>query len=131
MCFKVWEEITIPTFAKHPRYGVRAGQPNPRFLDAKLFEELVLTPYREAKFEPHTSVFLFEFQRHGMPAEEFCSGLDQFFVMLPCDFRYAVEAWNPGLQCNQAINNNVVRPEGLEPPTPRSVVLTDEEDTLP
>jgi len=44
MCFKVWEEITIPTFAKHARYGVRAGQPNQLFLDVKLFEELVLTP---------------------------------------------------------------------------------------
>jgi hypothetical protein len=27
--------------------------------------------------------------------------------------------------------NSLVRPEGLEPPTPRSVVLIDEEDTLP
>jgi len=27
--------------------------------------------------------------------------------------------------------DSLVRPEGLEPPTPRSVVLTDEEDTLP
>ena len=46
MCFKVWEEITIPSYAKQPRYGSRAGQPNPRFLDATLFNELVLTPYR-------------------------------------------------------------------------------------
>jgi uncharacterized protein YecE (DUF72 family) len=97
MCFKVWEEITIPTYAKQPRYGARAGQPNPRFLDAKLFQDLVLTPYQEAKFEPHTGVFLFEFQRHGMPAEEFCSRLDQFFLMLPREFRYAVEVRNPGL----------------------------------
>lgn len=73
MCFKVWEEITIPTFARQTRYGTKAGQPNPRFLDAKLFTELVLTPYREAKFEPHTGPFLFEFQRHGMSSEEFCS----------------------------------------------------------
>jgi hypothetical protein len=57
----------------------------------------VLTPYREAKFEPHTGVFLFEFQRHGIPADDFCSRLDQFFVMLPRDFRYAVEVRNPGL----------------------------------
>ena len=97
MCFKVWEEITIPIYAKHARYGVRAGQPNPRFLDAKLFNDLVLTPYREAKFEPHTGAFLFEFQRHGMPAEEFCSRLDQFFLQLPREFRYAVEIRNPGL----------------------------------
>ena len=66
MCFKVWEVITIPSYAKHARYGMRAGQPNPRFLDAKLFKDLVLTPYREARFEPHTGPFLFEFQRHGM-----------------------------------------------------------------
>ena len=43
MCFKVWEEITIPSYAKQPRYGARAGQSNPRFLDANLFNELVLT----------------------------------------------------------------------------------------
>lgn len=73
----------------HARYGVRAGQPNPRFLDAKLFEELVLQPYREAKFELHTGAFLFGFQRDGMPADEFCSRLDQFFLMLRRDFRPA------------------------------------------
>ena len=95
MCFKVWEEITM--WAKQPRYGVKAGQANPRFLDAKLFNELVLTPYREAKFEPHTGAFLFEFQRHGMSSEEFCSRLDTFFGQLPKDFRYAVEIRNADL----------------------------------
>jgi uncharacterized protein YecE (DUF72 family) len=97
MCFKVWEEITIPSYAKQPRYGPRAGQPNPRFLDAKLFNELVLTPYREAKFESHAGPFLFEFQRHGMSTEEFCSRLDGFFGELPKDFSYAVEIRNAGL----------------------------------
>ena len=97
MCFKVWEEITIPSYAKQARYGMRAGQANPRFLDAKLFNELVLTPYREAKFESHTGPFLFEFQRHGMSAEEFCSRLDTFFQQLPKDFRYGVEIRNAGL----------------------------------
>jgi uncharacterized protein YecE (DUF72 family) len=24
MCFKVWEELTIPFFSSHPRYGVKA-----------------------------------------------------------------------------------------------------------
>jgi uncharacterized protein YecE (DUF72 family) len=97
MCFKVWEEITIPTYAIQPRYGARAGQPNPRFLDAKLFNDLVLAPYREAKFEPHTGPFLFEFQRHGLSTDEFCTRLDTFFLQLPSDFRYAVEIRNPGL----------------------------------
>ena len=97
MCFKVWEEITIPSYARQPRYGARAGQPNSRFLDAKLFDELVLTPYRQAEFQPHAGPFLFEFQRHGMSSEEFCSRLDGFFSLLPRDFRYAVEIRNAGL----------------------------------
>lgn len=75
---------------------MKAGQQNPRFLDAKLFNDLVLTPYQEAKFESHTGPFLFEFQRHGMSSEEFCSRLDTFFGQLPKDFRYAVEIRNAG-----------------------------------
>jgi uncharacterized protein YecE (DUF72 family) len=97
MCFKVWEEITIPSYANQPRYGSRAGQPNPWFLDSKLFNELVLTPYREAQFAPHTGPFLFEFQRHGMSSEEFCTRLDGFFSQVPTDFQYAVEIRNAGL----------------------------------
>ena len=97
MCCKVWEEITIPTFAKHERYGAKAGRPNPRFLDAELFVSFVLAPYRDAQFERHCGPFLFEFQRHGLPAEQFFSRLDVFFDHLPSDFRYAVEIRNPGL----------------------------------
>ena len=97
MCFKVWEEITIQSYAKQPRYGSKAGQLNPNFLDAKLFNDLVPTPYRDAKFEPHAGPFLFEFQRHGMSSEEFCSRLDTFFSQLPKDFMYAVEIRNAGL----------------------------------
>jgi len=97
MCFKVWEEITIPRFANHVRYGTKAGQPNPRFLDAKLFNDLVLAPYHEAKFEPHMGPFIFEFQRHGLTSEEFCSRLDRFLGQLPNDFRYAVETRNADL----------------------------------
>jgi uncharacterized protein YecE (DUF72 family) len=97
MCFKVWEEITIPSYANQARYGSRAGQPNPRFLDANLFNELVLTPYRDAKFEAHTGPLLFEFQRHTLSTEEFCAQLDRFFSQLPHDFRYAVEIRNAGL----------------------------------
>jgi Protein of unknown function DUF72 len=97
MCFKGWEDITIPTYAQQARYGARAGQPNPRFLDATLFNELVRTPYREAKFAPHAGPFLFEFQRHGMSSEEFCARLARFFGQLPKDFGYAIEIRNPGL----------------------------------
>jgi uncharacterized protein YecE (DUF72 family) len=97
MCFKVWEELTIPTFSTQPRYGVKAGQPNPRFLDTSLFKDLVLTPYREANFGLHTGPFLFEFQRHGLLTSEFVGKLDTFFGQLPRDFSYAVEIRNAGV----------------------------------
>ena len=51
MCFKVWEELTIPSYAKHVRCRTKTGQVNPNFLNAKIFHDLVLTPYRDAKFE--------------------------------------------------------------------------------
>lgn len=97
MCFKVWEDITIPQFTRQARYGSKAGQPNPRFLDAELFNDLVLTPYREAKFEPHTGPFILEFQRYGLTSREFCTKLDQFLGAIPQDFRYAVEIRNASL----------------------------------
>ncbi len=97
MCCKVWEEITISTYATHARYGIRAGQPNPRFLDARAFIDLVLAPYREAKFQSHTGPFVFELQRHSVPADEFLSRLDTFLGALPKDFLYAIETRNPGL----------------------------------
>lgn len=97
MCCKVWEELTIPTYAKHARYGPRAGQVNPNFLNADAFNKLVLQPYRDAQFGAHTGPFLFEFQRHGMVAEEFLGKLDVFFSRLPNDFMYAVEIRNAGL----------------------------------
>ena len=97
MCFKVWEELTIPTYAKHARYGPRAGQVNPTFLNADAFTKLVLQPYRDARFGANTGPFLFEFQRHGMPVEEFIGKLDGFFSHLSTDFKYAVEIRNAGL----------------------------------
>ena len=96
MCCKVWEEMTIPTYATHARYGRKGGQPNPRFLDAGAFIDLVLAPYREARFQAHTGPFLFEFQRHGVP-DEFLSRLDTFLGALPKHFPYSVETRNPDL----------------------------------
>jgi len=97
MCFKVWEELTIPSFSSHPRYGTKAVQPNARFLDASLFKELVLAPYREANFGPHAGPFLFEFQRHGMLAKDFVGKLDVFSCSCRKIFSYAIEIRNGGL----------------------------------
>jgi uncharacterized protein YecE (DUF72 family) len=41
---KVWEEITTLTYASHPRWGEKAGQKNPHFLDVDVFRERVAGP---------------------------------------------------------------------------------------
>jgi uncharacterized protein YecE (DUF72 family) len=97
MCCKVWEAITIARYARHERYGAQAGQPNPRFLDAKVFQDQVLALYRAAQFEPYMGPFILEFQRHGLSSDEFCARLDAFFRQVPKAFRYAVELRNAGL----------------------------------
>lgn len=96
MCSKVWEELTIPRFANHQRYGAKAGQPNPRFLDAGLFTEQVAAPYAES-FKDFTGPFVFEFQRTGIEPEDFLKRLDDFLDALPSDYRYAVEVRTPRL----------------------------------
>lgn len=97
MCFKVWEDITIPRYAPLARYGPKAGRINPHFLDAALFIETVLAPYYEVGFSSHAGPFILEFQQHGLSASEFCSRLDTFLRQLPTDFRYAVEIRNDRL----------------------------------
>ena len=56
---KVPEEITVATWPGHARYGARAGQPNPSFLDHRLFEAAFarpLEPYRD-----RVATLMFEF----------------------------------------------------------------------
>lgn len=89
-CSKVWEEITIPAYADLPRYGAKAGRPNPRFLDALLFKEEVLLPALEG-FGGKTGPFIFEFQRHGLDPAAFFAALERLFAALPPEVPYAVE----------------------------------------
>jgi uncharacterized protein YecE (DUF72 family) len=96
VCSKVWEEITIPAYARLPRYGCKGGGANPRFLDASLCEELVLQPVL-AGLGSLAGPFIFEFQRSGVPAEDFMTRLDRFFSQLPSDRSYAVEVRQPNL----------------------------------
>jgi uncharacterized protein YecE (DUF72 family) len=56
---KIWEEITTYAFPAHPRFGARAGQKNPRFLDPSAVRDEVLAPYAEA-FGAHAGPFVFE-----------------------------------------------------------------------
>ncbi|NOS78090.1 MAG: DUF72 domain-containing protein [Nitrospira sp.] len=95
-CQKVWEEITVPVYANLPRYGAKAGKPNPRFLDIGAFRDLVLQPAVEGlgqKLGP----FIFEFQRWGLDPAVFLQQLDRFLEQLPPGPAYAIEVRNPAI----------------------------------
>jgi uncharacterized protein YecE (DUF72 family) len=95
-CSKVWEEITIPAYANLPRYGAKAGKPNPRFLDTGAFRDLVWVPAQDglgSKLGP----FIFEFQRWGMEPAAFLEALDRFLGTLPPGPQYATEVRNPAI----------------------------------
>ncbi len=94
ICSKVWEELTIPAYADLPRYGAKAGRPNPRFLDAALFAEMVLAPLREG-LGGRAGPLIFEFQRTGLEPGAFVAALDRFLAALPDSQPYAVESRNP------------------------------------
>ncbi len=94
---KVWDRITVHTFAK-AREKARAGQQNPDFLNADLFTEQVWGPCRE-HFGGHTGPFVFEFQTIAksdkVSPQDFAERLDTFFAKLPREARYGVEVRNP------------------------------------
>ena len=95
---KVWERITIPQYPAHARYGKNAGNPNPDFLNARLFIDEVLRPYRRAELRRHLGAFVFQFpgiSRELMPAPQFIERLHEFLAALPPDFGYATEIRNP------------------------------------
>lgn len=94
--FKVPEEITVKAFPIHARYGARAGEPNPSFLNAALLEGAflgLLEPYRG-----RVAVLMFEFgtfpKSTFRDAAAFVEALDPFLATLPPAFRYAVEIRN-------------------------------------
>ena len=92
--FKVPEQITVPVWPVHPRYGAQAGRKNLDFLDAAMFRGSLLdalAPYRE-----QVGVLIFEFGRqHACELSEFIGLLDNFLDQLPAGWRYAVEIRNP------------------------------------
>jgi uncharacterized protein YecE (DUF72 family) len=101
--FKIPEEITVKLFPTHPRYGTRAGEQNPTFLDALLLRNVfldLLQPYRE-----RIAVLIFEFgafskQVYRTPAD-FVAEIDPFLAALPLDFRYAIEVRNQEFLCEE------------------------------
>jgi uncharacterized protein YecE (DUF72 family) len=95
--FKVPEDITVPTWPTHARYGTRAGESNRAFLDAGTFNEhfaSLLRPYRS-----QVGPLIFEFGTFNKTMfpkpDDFYARLDPFLAALPEGFRYAIEIRNP------------------------------------
>ena len=94
--FKVPEEITVKAFPIHPRYGPRAGEENPSFLNAAMLEGALLSlldPYRS-----QVAVLILEFGTFPKycyrDVGAFLADLDPFLAALPRRYRYAVEVRN-------------------------------------
>lgn len=91
---KVWEEITCEVFPKVERQGSRAGEANPRYLDAEAFRTRVLRPW-EAAFSANAGPFVFEFRKDWRESpgrgKRFLENLDRFLSDIPRGPRYAVE----------------------------------------
>jgi uncharacterized protein YecE (DUF72 family) len=94
--FKVTDEITLRRFPDLPRFGARAGQPNPHFLNAGLFVERFLTPCESIR--EHVGVIMFEFTRFSAAdyarGRDFVADLDRFLGQLPRGWPYGVEIRN-------------------------------------
>lgn len=94
--FKVTDAITLRKFPNLPRFGPKAGLPNPDFLNADLFASAFLKPCEAIR--PQVGVLMFEFSKfyatdyqHG---RDFVADLDRFLGALPAGWPYAVEMRN-------------------------------------
>jgi uncharacterized protein YecE (DUF72 family) len=93
---KVTDTVTIKKFPKLDRFGIKAGQMNPDFLNADLFATAFLKPCEEIR--PKIGVLMFEFSRFW-PSDyeqgrDFLADLDQFLGALPKGWPYAIEMRN-------------------------------------
>jgi len=97
--FKIPEQITVPAWPVHPRYGAAAGRENADFLNGDLLCSGFLTPLKQ--FREKVGVLIFEFGRSASLAFSdtmgFIKALDQFLRELPPGWRYAVEIRNAEL----------------------------------
>jgi uncharacterized protein YecE (DUF72 family) len=95
--FKVPEDITVATWPKRARYGARAGEANPHFLDAKAFDRFFVRRLEPYKAQVGPLIFEFgTFNKSTFPTPvDFYARIDQFLSALPEGFRCSVEIRNP------------------------------------
>jgi len=94
--FKVTDAVTIRRFPKLDRFGPKAGQPNPDFLNADLFATAFLKPCEAIREK--LGVLMFEFS-HFWPGDyehgrDFVADLDTFLGKLPKGWPYGIEMRN-------------------------------------
>jgi uncharacterized protein YecE (DUF72 family) len=93
---KVPEEISVPRWPGHARYGSRAGTINKGFLDSRLFHEMFtwpLEPYRDRVATLILEFGTFAKSTFPKPAD-FMARLDPFLGAASRHFRYSVEIRN-------------------------------------
>jgi uncharacterized protein YecE (DUF72 family) len=93
---KVPEEITVPRWPGHARYGARAGTVNNGFLDNRLFHEMFTWPLE--RYRDRVAALILEFGTFAKstfprPAD-FMAHLDPFLGSVSRHFRYSVEIRN-------------------------------------
>jgi uncharacterized protein YecE (DUF72 family) len=98
---KTWDRLTVSRYARHPRYGARAGTENPEQLDPGVFFDVFLRPFDEAGVRDRLGPFMLEFQ--PMSASErreprrFLDKLGAFCAAVGREVELAVEIRTPEL----------------------------------
>jgi uncharacterized protein YecE (DUF72 family) len=95
---KVWQQVTMPGYPRHPRYGDQAGARNADFLNPELFTEAVHAPVREA-FSKHMGPWIVEIAPSPFRLDPawFNERLGAFLGAIPRDFPVSVELRDRGL----------------------------------
>ena len=93
---KVTDAVTIKKFPNLERFGAKAGQPNPNYLNAELFAAAFLRPCETTRAK--VGLLMFEFSRFWLSdyehGRDFAGDLDAFLGRLPRGWPYAVEIRN-------------------------------------
>jgi uncharacterized protein YecE (DUF72 family) len=96
LSMKVTDMITVLRWPNHPKYGSKAGQSNPEFLNADLFISSFLGPL--IPFRERVGTIIFEFSRFATGdwerGEEFVGYLAAFLKKLPKGWDFSVEIRN-------------------------------------
>lgn len=92
LCLKVTNQITMPDFPRHPRWGNMAGLPNPNFLSAEKFLQDFWQPLAFMK-EKISSVIL-EFSAGGLQLDQ---RFTNFMQLIPREIPLTIEFRDPEL----------------------------------